>query len=143
MSLPTPEPGLVISYAYLWRAEHDAGQEEGRKNRPCVIVLSVEKHDTGTQVTVAPITHSIPSANTPSMEISLRVKLHLGLDEERSWVILDEVNQFNWPGYDLRPIPGKKGDIAYGFLPPRLFENIKAGILDLIVKRRSKRTPRD
>jgi mRNA-degrading endonuclease toxin of MazEF toxin-antitoxin module len=143
MSLLNPEPGLVISYAYLWCREHDAGQEEGRKNRPCVIVLSVEKHDTGTQVTVAPITHSIPSTNTPSMEIPLRVKLYLGLDEDRSWVILDEVNQFTWPGYDLRPIPGKKGDIAYGFLPPRLFENIKAGMLDLIVKRRSKRTPRD
>lgn len=143
MSFLSPEPGLVISYAYLWRREHDAGQEEGRKNRPCVIVLSVEKHDTGTQVTVAPITHSIPSTTTPSMEIPLRVKLHLGLDEGRSWVILDEVNQFTWPGYDLRPIPGKKGDIAYGFLPPSLFDTIKAGILDLIIKRRSKRTPRD
>jgi hypothetical protein len=34
MPIPTPEPGLVISYAYLWHHEHEAGREEGRKDRP-------------------------------------------------------------------------------------------------------------
>jgi hypothetical protein len=37
MAIPTPEVGLVISYGYLWHYEHQAGQEEGRKDRPCVI----------------------------------------------------------------------------------------------------------
>lgn len=143
MAVPNPEPGLVISYAYLWRREFEAGQEEGRKNRPCVIVLSVEKHDSGTHITVAPITHSASSPGTPCLEIPLRVKQHLGLDDDRSWVILDEVNQFIWPGYDLRPIPGKQGDMAYGFLPPRLFDQIRSCILDLILKRRGHITPRD
>lgn len=77
------------------------------------------------------------------MEIPIRVKQHLGLDDEHSWVILDEVNQFAWPGYDLRPIPGKQGEMAYGFLPPRLFDQIRSGILDIILKRRSNITPRD
>jgi hypothetical protein len=27
MPIPTPEPGLVISYAYLWHTEHEAGQK--------------------------------------------------------------------------------------------------------------------
>ena len=143
MAIPNPEPGLVISYAYLWRREFEAGQEEGRKNRPCVIVLSVEKHDSGTHVTVAPITHSPPSSDTQCLEIPLRVKQHLGLDDDRSWVILDEVNQFVWPGYDLRPIPGKQGEMAYGFLPPRLFDQIRSFILDIILKRRGNITPRD
>jgi mRNA-degrading endonuclease toxin of MazEF toxin-antitoxin module len=143
MAIPNPDPGLVISYAYLWRREFEAGQEEGRKNRPCVIVLSVEKHDSGTQVTVAPITHSPPSSGMPCLEIPSRVKQHLGLDDDRSWVILDEVNQFVWPGYDLRPIPGKQGDMAYGFLPPRLFDQIRSGILDIILKRRGNISPRD
>jgi hypothetical protein len=40
MAIPTPEAGLVISYAYLWHHEHLAGQEEGRKDRPTVIVLA-------------------------------------------------------------------------------------------------------
>jgi hypothetical protein len=31
MPIPNPEPGLVISYAYLWHHEHQAGREEGQK----------------------------------------------------------------------------------------------------------------
>lgn len=143
MAIANPEPGLVVSYAYVWRREYEAGQEEGRKNRPCVIVLSVEKRNSGTRVTVAPITHTPPQAGTPCLEIPLRVKQHLGLDDARSWVILDEVNEFMWPGYDLRPIPGKQGDVAYGFLPPRLFDQIRNGILDVILTRRGTITPRD
>lgn len=143
MAIPHPEPGLVISYAYLWRREFEAGQEQGRKNRPCVIVLTVEKHDSRMQVTVAPITHSPPSPGTPCLEIPLRVKQHLGLDDDRSWVILDEVNQFVWPGYDLGPAAGKPGEMTYGFLPPRLFNQIRSGILDIIVERRGNITPRD
>jgi hypothetical protein len=36
MPIPTPEAGLVISCAYLWRYERQAGQDEGRKDRPSV-----------------------------------------------------------------------------------------------------------
>src|SRR5215469_9574837 len=61
MSIPNPEPGLVISYAYLWHDEHRAGLEEGQKDRPSVIVLAVErKADGATLVTVSPITHTAP-----------------------------------------------------------------------------------
>jgi len=34
MALPDPQPGLVISYSYLWHHEHRAGREEGLKSRP-------------------------------------------------------------------------------------------------------------
>ena len=62
MSIPNPEPGLVISYAYLWHDEHRAGLEEGQKDRPSVIVLAVErKADGATLVTVSPITHTAPA----------------------------------------------------------------------------------
>jgi len=43
MAIPTPEAGLVISYAYLWHHEHQAGREEGQKDRPSVIVLAGER----------------------------------------------------------------------------------------------------
>jgi len=94
MSFPTPEAGLVISYSYLWRHEHDAGAEEGRKNRPCVIILAVEKKDGNTLVTVAPITHSEPKGKNLGLEIPPRVKQHIELDHEKSRVIISEVNQF-------------------------------------------------
>jgi len=142
MVLPNPEPGLVISYAYLWRREHDGGQGEGRKHRPCVIVLSRVKIDNGTQVTVTPITHSQPSSDTQCLEIPLKVKQHLGLDNERSWIILDEVNQFIWPGYDLHPISGNSNEMAYGFLPPRLFDQIR-NVLNTMNSQRVKITRSD
>ncbi len=148
MSFPAPEAGLVISYSYLWRYEYDNGAEEGRKNRPCVIILSVEKQNGNMLVTVAPITHRQPKDKNLGVEIPTRVKQHLALDDEQSWVIISEVNQFIWPGYDLQPIAGNKhksghGKFAYGFLPPKLFEIIKSGVLELIIKRRTDITSRD
>lgn len=144
MALQIPEPGMVISYAYLWRYEHKQGKEEGRKNRPCVIILAVENKDSEVQVTVAPVTHHAPDSKEDGIEIPLKVKKHLGLDTEHSWVITKEVNQFIWPGYDLRPIPGaKKGNYYYGFLPPKLFDNIKTQIIRHILKKRIPITSRD
>lgn len=129
MILPDPEPGLVISYAYLWRREQSAGQQEGRKDRPCVIVLAVKTEARGTKVTVAPITHSPPDTVEDAVELPASVKRHLRLDDERSWVVVSEVNQFLWPGFDVRPIPKSGGRADHGFLPPRLFDRIVAAIL--------------
>lgn len=137
MSLPIPEPGLVISYAYLWRHEHNRGLEEGRKDRPCLIVLAVRKAgQKPPRVTVAAVTHSAPLAGACAIEIPARVKQHLGLDDERSWIILDEVNQFDWPGFDLRPLPGKGDRFAYGFIPPRLYDAARAMLLEANARRK-------
>ncbi len=106
--LPEPEVGLVISYSYLWKEEEERGQVEGRKDRPCAIILAVDvadaRADGGKQVAVAPITHTPPRDPNVAVEIPARIKEHLGLDSERSWVIVEEVNIFTWPGFDLRPI---------------------------------------
>jgi hypothetical protein len=144
LSLPTPEPGLVISYAYLWRHEHNRGQDEGRKVRPSVIVLNATSAKDGSiRVTVAAITHTPPAKGTVAIEIPPKVKAHLKLDHERSWVILDEVNQFVWPGYDLRLVPGAKNKFAYGFIPPRLYAAIVKALLDANSKGAVKVIPRD
>ncbi len=123
MPIPTPEAGLVISYAYLWHYEHQAGQDEGRKDRPSVIVLAVERADDATLITVLPITHSAPDDPAAAVEIPAAVKRHLGLDGARSWIIVNEGNEFDWPGYDLRKIPGSDS-YDYGFLPPRFFMQV-------------------
>ena len=119
MALPEPECGLVISYSYLWRNEYEAGKIEGVKNRPCAIILVVKNDNDSQTVTVAPITHTPPNNLAVAVEIPPRVKQYLGLDGERSWIILDDFNEFLWPGYDLRSIPGKIGKYDYGLLPPR------------------------
>lgn len=143
MAFPKPEVGLVISFAYLWNHEQQQGQTEGVKNRPCVIVTAVEKVEEQVVVTVSPITHSTPESEGLGIEIPLRVKTHLGLDAERSWVILTEVNRFTWPGYDLRAISPQNPRIDYGFIPPVLFEKIKQGILARIQSGSRVSTQRD
>jgi hypothetical protein len=125
MPIPSPEAGLVISYAYLWHSEHRAGREEGRKDRPCAIVLAAAgETDGATLVTVLPITHRPPTDSGSAVEIPLPVKRHLGLDDARSWIVVAEGNEFLWPGYDLRRRPhGDRYD--YGFLPPRFFNQVR------------------
>jgi hypothetical protein len=143
MPIPTPEPGLVISYAYLWHHEHLAGADEGRKNRP-VLVMLVTRRAGGEsiEVTVLPITHRAPDNPDWAVEIPSPVKRHLGLDDSRSWIIVAEGNDFLWPGYDLRPAPGRDR-CDYGFLPPRFFNQVLAGFDRLRATGKARLTPRD
>ena len=126
MALPDPEPGLVISYAYLWANEVEAGQEEGTKDRPCAIILARQIVDDVTVVTVAPITHTPPSDSSAALAIPPPTKKRLDLDESPSWIITSEVNDFVWPGPDLRPVTGANPvRFHYGVLPPSFFRKLK------------------
>ena len=62
-------------------------------------------------------------SGTGAIEIPAAVKRHLGLDDERFWVVVSEGNEFDWPGYDLRKI-GRTDRYDYGFVPPRFFAQI-------------------
>jgi hypothetical protein len=123
MQVPRPEPGLVISYSYLWHRENRGGGAEGRKNRPAVILLAVENDKGRTSVIVLPVTHVPPARVEDAVEIPAAVKRRLGLDNERSWIVVSEGNRFIWPGYDLRR--RADGSYAYGFIPPSLFAKVR------------------
>jgi hypothetical protein len=143
MSLPAPEPGLVINYAYLWHHEHAAGREEGRKDRPSVIVLCVEDPGNGTSVvTVLPITHVAPENPQEGVAIPPAIKRHLGLDDAPSWVMVSEGNEFVWPGYDLRR-RRRDGGYSYGFLPPRFFDRVVDAFVALHRTHSGRMVPRD
>ena len=136
MPLPDPRPSLVICYAYLWAPEYDAGRDEGVKDRPCAVVLTRHEMDGEIVVTVAPVTHSLPSDPASAVEIPPATKKRLGPDSERSWIVATEVNRFVWPGPDLRPISGRQSNrFAYGYLPAVLVRRIADRILDLARKR--------
>ncbi len=143
MPIPSPEPGLVISYAYLWHHEHQAGRKEGQKDRPSVIVLAVEREAEGAiVVTVLPITHSPPADPASAVEIPLAVARHLSLDDERSWIVVAEGNEFLWPGYDLRKLP-HSDRYDYGFLPPRLFDRVLESFVAWYEGGKRRLTPRE
>jgi hypothetical protein len=101
-------------------------------------VAAVKREEGAVRVVVVPITHSPPRDAKGGIEIPSKVGAWLGLDDERSWVILDELNDFTWPGADIRQVLGApKGTFHYGFIPPNLFEQIKKGIIALDASRRS------
>ena len=138
-SWPEPVPGLVIRYSYLWRSEHEQGREEGVKDRPCAVVLALP----GQNVVVLPITHSPPPNDNSALEIPKAIKQRLGLDTERSWVVLTEANLFNWPGPDLRPrVNGDLSTIVYGLLPRSFFHAIREEFLRGVRARTARLLPR-
>ena len=143
MKLPAPTPGLVVRYSFLWSHERDAGRDDGAKDRPCAIVLAVRTEAGETRVILAPITHRPPDDPSDSIEIPAHVRRTLGMDGARQFLRLDELNRFVWPGFDLRPIPGRSDEIAYGMLPRALFERLRRGILDRQAAKRLKIMPRE
>ena len=136
-----PEPGLVISYAYLWHTEFMDGKEEGLKDRPCLIVSATPQAEGWQRVLVLPITHSTPSDPGLALEIPAAVRRHLRLDDERCWIILSETNEFHWPGPDLgHSAPGNA--LVYERVPPRLFEKIRQRFIAAITAGQSARVRR-
>jgi hypothetical protein len=65
------------------------------------------------------------------------------MDDQPSWIVVDDFNVFTWPGYDLRPTPGQKGRYHYGLVPRRLFESIIRKFSELRRQGQAARTSRD
>lgn len=144
MPLPKPEPGLVIAYSYLWASQRMAGETEGRKTRPCAIVVATTDEDGDPLVYVVPVTHSKPAEDAHAVELPARLKRHLGLDQQPSWVVTTELNRFIWPGYDLKPIARNTPDtFSWGFLPTDIFDQIKQAIVRNRQARRLKVSDRE
>ena len=137
MTWPTPRVGHVIRYAYLWKTEADAGLEEGLKDRPAVIVLAYVRESEGLRVVVAPITHSPPLDLNAALEVPPKTRNRLGLDGDRQWIILDDLNSFLWPGPDLRPLPGQGlQSVIVGELPAALTTMVKTRLQERITAHR-------
>ncbi len=128
-----PKPGHVLRYVYDWSTPGEAASPLAEKERPAVVILTVRRAADRILVRVAPITHRPPGDASRALEIPARTKARLGLDGERSWVILDHANEFAWPGPDLRPVPGRSPTtIWYGPLPPAFYEALKRRLIELL-----------
>lgn len=127
------EPGLVLRYAYLWHGEAQRGQEEGRKDRPAVVVLRREIVRGALFVLVAPVTHTPVTPALRPVELDAVVKSQLGLDDQPSWIVTHELNAFVWPGPDLRPVGGageRANRCYYGYVPNGVLQQVTAAIAE-------------
>jgi hypothetical protein len=139
---PEPVSGLVIRYDYLWMGEAKRGRQEGSKDRPCAIVVAHRIDDMGNQaVLLAAITHSPPQNPKAAIEIPPKVKRHLGLDEDRSWIILSELNSARWDDPGIVPVSRARWD--YGFLPGKLAQMVVERVREFQQGGKLKITDRD
>ena len=106
-----------------------------------MVVIAREERPGGTGLLVAPVTHSPPERAADAIEIPPNVKKRLGLDRERSWIVLTELNRFIWPGPDVRPAPGSDSPF-YDALPDWLFVRVRKGIVSHAETGRLKATKR-
>ncbi len=126
--LRAPFPGLIVRYAFLWsdEARQGQGRAEARQDRSCVVVVAVRREgDARFRVRVLPITHAAQHSDR-AVALPAKVKRHLGLGADASWIVLDEANELIWPGVNLRPISrAKPGVWSYGVLPQEVFEDVR------------------
>lgn len=133
----------MIRYAYLWTQEADAGAEQGRKDRPCAVVLALARAEGVVEVVVAPITSSAPVREADGVELPAETRRRLGLQDAPCWVVLTEVNRFAWPGPDLRPVETAAGPAwSHGLLPARLFERVREAVVARARARTLRAVPR-
>jgi hypothetical protein len=127
----TPERGSVIRYSYLWADENARGREEGRKDRPAlVLALSIKEADGRAEVLVLAVTHTPPTEATDAVAFPLELKRRLGLDDVPSWIVTTEANAFLWPGPDVRPVPGRTPTtVVYGRVPNGLLREVARSYL--------------
>lgn len=152
MAKPDPQGGLVIRYDYLWASEEQEGREEGAKIRPCAIVLTLPETQSGSrQVVVCGITHTEPQPPDEGVEIPLKVRRHLGLDDDPCWAVVSEGNLVAWDDPGIVPVAPEQW--TYGFVPQiladdmarKLLARYRAGQLPLVnrPKIESRRSARD
>ena len=131
MSFPEPQVGLVIRYSFLWSHEARLGREEGSKDRPCAIVVMLVHKGQSPIIRVVPVTHVPPNSAETAMELPPQIKLHLGLDADHSWIVLDEANDFTWPGPDLRLILASDVPVfSYGMLPSGFMKVLEKRLIE-------------
>ena len=71
-----------------------AAKRRASKTGLCAVIL-VSVDDEGDRVvTVLPISRSAPADPDLAVELPAATKRRLGLDDERSWVVLTEANRF-------------------------------------------------
>ena len=128
---PKPPVGWLIAYEYIW-ASSFRDRDEGNKTYPVAIVAASQDLGPFRVAYVLAISHSPPKAGDRAIEVPRKLKRHLGLDDEPSWIYTDQANVFAWPGPDLRPadrlssLPRAAGTCVIGPLPSDWFKVITA-----------------
>jgi hypothetical protein len=137
-----PKVGQVIDHRFLWAEEQAAGQTEGRKVRPCIIIAVEHATSGAARVTVLPITSQAPREGVITVPVPASLLTRLGLDSSRqAWVSMDDANDFSWPGFDV--VPQRNGGFVRGQVTLGFFDQVRKAVLKAVKRGHPRRVERD
>jgi hypothetical protein len=88
-----PYAGCVLRYPYLWARQAGRGETEGRKTRPCAVILALRTDKGQTELRLCAVTTQPPQKGVQAVEVPEIEKRRAGLDGGVAlWVIVDEHN---------------------------------------------------
>lgn len=90
----TARTGDVIWYPYLWTWQAERGESEGRKNRPCCMMVSrVDRKTRKTLLFLFAISSQPPTQAGSAIEVPALERRRAGLhDLKQAWVTVNEYN---------------------------------------------------
>lgn len=126
---PLPFVGAVIDYQFLFGEDAAAGRAAS-KARPCVIVHVARMGSPDrVEVLVCPVTHSAPRVPERAITLdSAHVRRRAGLDDAPQWVIASEVNEFDWPAFEIVYTPN--GEAYRGELDRAVTTAVRTALAD-------------
>jgi hypothetical protein len=135
MVIPDEPPiGSLIAYEYLWLSQ-SAVREDAVKVYPAALIFAKKLIGGVTLAHAVGVSHKPPAPSEKALEIPRKLKRHLGLDDQPAWIYTDQINQFAWPGYDLRPaewlssLPRARGTCVIGPLPTDWFATVRNDVI--------------
>lgn len=141
--IPQPTVGMVVNYEYLWARQYHDGRTEGEKIRPCAILAVIEGKDE-TTVYVAPMTHTAPFHPEESIQLTDATSRRLRMNCGSSWLMVNEVNKFIWPGCDIRRVPNREPrTYCFGRLPEEVLLEARQKLKEFNQKKTLLFVPRD
>ena len=131
MRIPAKPPvGHLIAYEYLWFSQAET-RGDGARAYPTAVIMARDDWGPISIAYALAISHSPPRKADRALPVPPKLKRHLGLDSEPSWIYTDQINVFGWPGPDLRPadqlstLPAARDACTIGALPRDWFEQVK------------------
>jgi hypothetical protein len=94
MAIELPPRGSVVTYPYLWLRQSLAGETEGRKERPCCLLLAIETPATQEHhLMLLAISSQKPSPDQEAIEVPAIERRRAGLSRyPGAWIVTSEFN---------------------------------------------------
>ena len=143
MRIPDEPPiGNLVAYEYLWLSQQNT-REDGAKVYPVALIFAKKIIASVTLAYAVGMSHKPPVASETAIEVPRKLKRHLVMDEDTSWIYTDQLNEFTWSGPDLRPaewlskLPSARDSCIIGALLTNWFALVKRDIIENLKLKRA------